>query len=363
MTVPASDHRVLLRPTDLEPLGADRTIVGVFNPAATRFEDDIILLARVDESPMAGGSDTLTLPRIDCVSGEPRWVIDTLPREGADTSDPREFRLADGSMRLPHLAHLRVVRLSPDGTTVLNVSVVRDLLPSEDWEELGIEDPRITLIGDTYYVTYVAISRHMGIATALMTTRDFKSFTRHGIIFTTENKDVVMFPDVREGGFTAYHRPMSCSGVSAPSILSSRSPDGVHWGQHRLLIGPRPGMWDCAKVGAGPPPIRVPEGWLLIYHGVDKASPMSPVGTYRAGALLIDAEDPSRVLARSQEPMIEPHHPHERRGFVPKVVFPTGLVPTEGGDVLVFGGAADEVTTMTRLSLQAVLDHLNVSAT
>jgi predicted GH43/DUF377 family glycosyl hydrolase len=363
MTVPVSDHRVLLRPTDLEPLGVDRTIVGVFNPAATRFNDEIILLARVDESPTPGGSDTLVLPRIDYDNGEPSWVIDTLPREGTDTSDPREFRLADGSMRLPHLAHLRVVRLSPDGTTVLSVSVVPDLLPSELWEELGIEDPRITLIGDTYYVTYVAISRHMGIVTALMTTHDFESFTRHGIIFVTENKDVVMLPDTLDDGFTAYHRPVSCSGVSPPSIISSRSSDGVHWGQHRLLFGPRPGTWDCVKVGAGPPPIRVPEGWLLLYHGVDRSISKGPVGTYRVGAVLIDADDPSHVLARSQEPMIEPRHPHEKSGFVPNVVFPTGLVLTDSGDMLVFGGAADEVTTMTRLSVQSVLDHLKVSAT
>ena len=363
MTVPVSDHRVLLQPTDLEPLGGDRTIVGVFNPAATRFNDGIVLLARVDESPMPGGPDTLSLPRIDCAGGDPNWVVDIFPSNGADTSDPREFRLSDGSMRLPHLAHLRVVRLSPDGMTVLGVSVVPDLLPREPWEELGIEDPRITLIGDTYYVTYVAISRHMGIVTALMTTHDFERFTRHGIIFASENKDVVLLPGPLDGGFTAYHRPVSCSGVSAPSILSARSPDGVHWGRHRLLLSPRPGMWDCVKVGAGPPPIRVPEGWLLIYHGVDKAGAASPVGMYRAGAALIDADDPSRILSRSQGPMIEPHHPHETKGLVPNVVFPTGLVPADAGDMLVFGGAADEVTTVTRISVQSVLDHLKVEAT
>jgi len=122
-------------------------------------------------------------------------------------------------------------------------------------------------------------------------------------------------------------------------------------------------MWDCVKVGAGPPPIRVPDGWLLIYHGVDTASSADPVGTYRAGAALIDAEDPGRVLARSHEPMLEPRHPHEITGFVPNVIFPTGLVSDGADYVLLFGGAADEVSTVTRLSVRSVLDHLKVTET
>lgn len=358
MTVPVSDHRVLLRPSDLEPLGADRRIVGVFNPAATRFNDGIVLLVRVAESPAPSGSDTLALPRIESVGGKPSWVVDAIPGNGVDTRDPREFRLPDGRMRFPHLSHFRVVYVSGDGTTLEKAAVTPDLLPAEPWEELGIEDPRITRIGDTYYVTYVAISRHMGIVTALMTTRDFRSFTRLGIIFANENKDVVILPSRVNGEFTAYHRPASCSGVSAPSIVSSRSPDGVHWGRHRLLLGPRPGMWDCSKVGAGPPPIRVAGGWLLIYHGVDAGTPNSPVGAYRAGAALVDAAAGGRVLARSAEPMLMPEHPHERSGFVPNVMFPTGLVADGDDDLLLFGGAADESTTITRLSTRDVLNHL-----
>lgn len=353
---------MLLRPSDIEPLSPDRTIVGVFNPAATEFDGGIVLLIRVDELPASDGSHTLALPRIEFGDGKQRWVVDSLASDGADTSDPREFRLSDGSMRLPHLSHLRVVHLSPDGTTVEKVSVLPDLFPKEPWEELGIEDPRITQIGDTYYITYVAISRHMGIVTALMTTRDFRSFARHGIIFATENKDVVILPGGVDDEFVSYHRPVSCSGVSAPSIVSSRSPDGLHWGQHEFLLGPRREMWDCVKVGAGPPPIQVPEGLLLIYHGVDVPSPASPVGTYRAGAALIDADDPSRVIARCHAPLIEPQHQHERNGFVPNVVFPTGIV-ADGDDVLLFSGAADEVTTVTRLPTRAILDQLTKVST
>lgn len=359
MTVPVSEHRVLLRPDDLKPLSPERSIVGVFNPAAARFEGDIILLVRVAEWPAPVGSGTLASPRIEFVGGRSSWVVDTFPQEGADTRDPRVIRLPNGRMRLPHLSHFRIVRLSADGTTVQEIMIVPDLLPCEPSEELGIEDPRITQIGDTYYVTYVAISRHMGIVTALMTTRDFRSFTRHGIIFTTENKDVVILPSRLDGEYVAYHRPMPCSSVGAPSIVSSRSPDGIHWGQHRILLGPRPRMWDSVKVGAGPPPVRVPDGWLLVYHGVDVSTSTSPVGTYRAGAALIDATDPGRVLARSLEPILVPERLHERSGFVPNVIFPTGVVKDGFDHLLLFSGAADEVTTMTRLTVRSVLDHLD----
>jgi predicted GH43/DUF377 family glycosyl hydrolase len=363
MTVPVSEHRVLLRPDDLEPLSPERRIVGVFNPAATRLDGDIVLLVRVAELPAPAGSDALASPRVEFRNGRPSWVVDTFPRVGVDVHDPRVFRLPDGRMRLPHLSHFRVVRLSADGTTVREITTVPDLLPNEPWEELGMEDPRISRIGDTYYVTYVTISRHMGVATAMMTTRDFRSFTRHGIIFATENKDVVILPARIDGEFTAYHRPMPCSWVGAPSIISSRSPDGVHWGQHRWLLGPRPGTWDGVKVGAGPPPIRLPEGWLLIYHGVDVSTSANPVGTYRVGAALMDTADPCRVLARSADPMLVPELPHEQFGFVPNVIFPTGLVADGIGDVLLFSGAADQVTTMTRLSIRSVLEHLRVSPT
>lgn len=120
-------------------------------------------------------------------------------------------------------------------------------------------------------------------------------------------------------------------------------------------------MWDGVKVGAGPPPIHLPEGWLLVYHGVDVSTSANPVGTYRVGAALIDAADPCRVLARSIDPMLVPELPHEQSGFVPNVIFPTGLVADGIGDVLLFGGAADQVTTMTRLSIRSVLEHLRVS--
>ena len=358
MTLPILEEGILIRPPDLEPIGPDHKVIGAFNPAAARHGDDVILLVRVAEQPPQH-PDRLTSPRVEWHQSRPTWVVDNLDPEGVDTSDPRVFQLPDGRVRLPHISHLRLARLDHDGTRVKEVIVVDDLLPREPWEELGIEDPRITQIGDTYYITYVAISRQMGLTTALMTTRDFESFTRHGIIFPTENKDVVLLPALWNGQYVAYHRPVPHSWVSAPSITASLSPDTLHWGRHRLLLGPREGGWDSVKVGAGPPPVLLPQGWLLIYHGVDTATETSPIGRYCAGAALIDSDDPFRVLARTRQPLLRPDRPYEQTGFVPNVIFPTGaFLSDDRQTLLVVSGAADESVGMLRIPVDGVLELL-----
>jgi predicted GH43/DUF377 family glycosyl hydrolase len=160
-------------------------------------------------------------------------VVDTFDPAEVDASDPRLLRLPDGRVRLRYISHLRMVRLSTSDLSIVGISSPQALMPSEPWEEFGIEDARITQIGDTYYITYVAISRQMGVATALMTTNDFKSFERKDIIFPTENKDVVFLPELWEGQFVAYHRPVSNYMIDAPSIETSLSPDATYWGEHR----------------------------------------------------------------------------------------------------------------------------------
>jgi predicted GH43/DUF377 family glycosyl hydrolase len=355
MTVLILEERILIRPRDLDPIGPDHRVIGAFNPAAARYGDDLILLVRVAEQPPQQ-PDRLTSPRVEWHRGTPNWILDSFDPKGVDTTDPRVFEFPDGRVRLPHISHLRLVRLDRDATAVKEVITVPDLFPQEPWEELGIEDPRITQIGNTYYITYVAISRHMGITTALMTTRDFETFERHGIIFPTENKDVVLLPDLWDGKFVAYHRPTSHSWVSAPSITASLSPDALHWGGHRLLLGPRQEGWDSVKVGAGPPPVSLPQGWLLIYHGVDTATETSPIGRYCAGAALLDTDNPLRVLARTDQPLLRPDRPYEQTGFVSNVIFPTGaLLSDDRESLLVFSGAADEVVGMLRIPVDGVL--------
>ena len=121
-------------------------------------------------------------------------------------------------------------------------------LPDSEIEEFGIEDPRITKIDQTYWITYVAVSRH-GAATALASSDDMVTFKRHGLIFCPENKDVVLFPQRIDGEFVALHRPNPNSHFSPPQIWLARSPDLMHWGKHAMLasrpqrVGRRSSRW------------------------------------------------------------------------------------------------------------------------
>lgn len=360
MTIPILQHKVLLQPKDIEPICPEFDVVGTFNPAAVQYGNDIVLLVRVSEKPRQVSFDSLLSPRAVWEDGKLRWVTDLFDPLGADVRDPRKFWLPDGSLRLRFISHLRMIRLSLDGTEIKEVSTLPALLPKECWEELGVEDARITQIGDTFYITYVAVSRTRGVATALMTTRDFRSFKRHGVIFPTENKDVVFLPEKWRGYYVAYHRPVSDQRVNLPSIETALSPDTVYWGKYNYLFGPRPGEWDAVKVGAGPPPIRFPEGWLLLYHGVSHPTPESPVGRYYVGAALLDKENPQKLIARTKLPLIPPDRSYEQAGYVPNVIFPTGAILDKDQEVVtIFAGGADEVTSMLKVSVEDILSRLD----
>ena len=162
-------------------------------------------------------------------------------------------------------------------------------------EEFGVEDPRITALDGRYYFTYVAVSRH-GAATALASTTDFRDFERHGIIFCPENKDVVLFPEKVEGEFVALHRPNAATPFCRPEMWVARSPDLVRWGRHECLHG-GDAEWETGRVGAGTPPVRVEGGWLEIYHGNRQPTRPGEVGRYSTGLLLLDHDNPARILA------------------------------------------------------------------
>lgn len=342
MTVRRLATRLLLRPRDVPPSRDDFEVVGAFNPGAVRAGDEIVLLVRVAERPRE---------RRPGFTGLPRWgpeglTVDWVPDVDLDAVDPRVVRRrADGLFRLTFTSHLRVVRCG-DGRAVREVTPVT-LLPQADTEEFGVEDPRVTPIGDRFYVTYVAVSRH-GPATALASTLDFRSFERHGVVFCPENKDVVLFPETLGGAFAALHRPVCGTPFTRPEMWAARSPDLIHWGSHVPLALPAR-EWESGRVGAGAPPIRVADGWLELYHGNRRPHRPGEVGTYYGGAILLDPDDPSRVLRRLSGPFLAPEADFEVDGFVPNVVFPTGAV-RDGDSLLVYYGAADAATAVAEFS-------------
>jgi predicted GH43/DUF377 family glycosyl hydrolase len=223
--------------------------------------------------------------------------------------------------------------------------------PANEYEEFGVEDPRITRIGDVFYFTYVAVSRH-GAATALASTKDFRTFERHGIIFCPENKDVVLFPEKIGGNYVALHRPNGASQFTKPEMWLATSDNLARWGGHQHFLGGS-AAWDIGRIGAGTPPIRTPEGWLEIYHGNSKQQEDKGVGAYSGGVLLLDLEKPQRILGAAGQIFV-PETNYEREGFVPNVVFPTGIVQ-QGENVLVYYGAADTSTAVVEFSLPEML--------
>lgn len=336
----------VLTPAMLRPSRPDLEIVGVFNPAVARIGNDVLLLVRVAEAKSASGSEAVA-PVFSPRSGQIEFKRWTRNAPGVDVSDPRVI-VVDGHSWLTSISHLRVAR-STDGVH-FDAESAPAMSAATELESFGIEDARITPIDGTYWVNYTAVSP-LGIATALASTEDFRTFARHGIIFPPNNRDVTIFPERIGGRYVALHRPMPES-IGEPAIWSASSPDLLSWGNHRFVAGARPGRWDNAKIGGGAVPFRVADGWLAIYHGVSK----SPT-QYALGALLLDARDPSRVIARSRDPILAPETPYEREGFFGGVVFSCGVLP-EGDTVRVYYGAADGVVAAADLSLAEIIGGL-----
>jgi beta-1,4-mannooligosaccharide/beta-1,4-mannosyl-N-acetylglucosamine phosphorylase len=221
-------------------------------------------------------------------------------------------------------------------------------------EKLGgdvyhVYDPRITRLEDRWYVM-CAIDLDRGCRIGIFRTDDF---TRLDLVATTGNRDVrngVLFPEKVGGRYLLLERPNTVrmpGGVSSGEIIEMRSSDDlVHWATEGAVFTGRRHYWD-ELIGAGPPPVKVAEGWLLIYHGV--ATHLGG-GVYQAGAALLDHADPSKLLGRTRDNLLEPREMYEMVGQVPNVVFPSGLIcdpPREDGtlspdsSVHVVYGAAD----------------------
>lgn len=351
MTVSAVRKR-LLGPDDLTPSNRGFEVIGVFNPGATSIGGESVLLARVAERPVPGPTGLVGLPRIEL---DGKVAINWEPESDFDLSDPRVVRSKhDGLVRLTSLSHLRVFRREADGSGELRAGPA--LLPESSAEEYGLEDPRITTIDGIHWITYVAVSRH-GAATALASTSDFIDFERHGLIFPPENKDVVLFPRKIGGLYAALHRPTAKTDFCRPEIWIARSPDLLHWGRHEPLLRGL-GGWEQDRIGAGAPPIELDEGWLTIYHGCRSSGRRGEVGAYCGGAVLLDRDDPSRVLFRSRAPMMRPIADFECSGFVPNVVFPTALIDN-GAMLSVYYGAADTAVGVLDVPRDALLASLN----
>ena len=338
----------LIMPSQVTPSREGWEVACTFNPGAIEYEGEVLLLVRVAERPAGQDPDEMVAPILDVSTGPPRMELLRVRRDDPDlvTVDPRWF-VYRGQMYLTSISHLRVAR-SQDGRH-FTVESRPAFFPETWYETFGVEDPRITKLEGQYLISYTSVSAH-GIATSLATTPDFRGFTRHGMIFAPENRDVSIFPEKVGGQYFCHHRAIARH-IGGFDMWAANSPDLVHWGQHSLLMSPRPGTWEAGRIGGGSVPFRTEQGWLTIYHGADQDN------RYYLGALLCDGDDPRRVIARSGEPLLTPEAPYEVTGFLGNVVFSCGTV-VRGDELTIYYGAADQYVCGAVVSVGEVLESL-----
>ena len=264
-----------------------------------------------------------------------------------DTSDPRVIGYK-GKNYLTTMSYLRLVS-STDGIHFKDEPEFPPIFGKGELEAFGIEDCRVATTEDGFYLTFTEVSS-VAVGVGLIHTNDWKNYTRHGMIFPPHNKDCALFEQKIGDKYFALHRPSSPE-LGGNYIWLAESPDRLHWGNHKCVATTRDGMWDCARVGAGAAPIKTEEGWLEIYHGADFNH------RYCLGALLLDLNDPSKVIARSEEPIMEPIAAYEQTGFFGNVVFTNGHL-VDGDTITMYYGASDEVICKAELSISEILNVL-----
>jgi len=338
----------VVRPNMVLPTTTGLEVLGAFNAGAAICNNQIILLLRVSERCIAEPG----------VIGVPIYRFhdekSTLEILRFNSNDP-DVRLKDTRgvvyKNVDYLSTLSTIRVarSDDGISF----TVEDhplIFPSRPCEKYGCEDARIQKFGDEFYITYTAVSGD-GWSTELCVTKDFKSVERKGTIFCPLNKDVCLFPEKINGRYWALHRPHNI-GFGKPSIWVASSPDLLDWGGHECLIRPRDNKWENMKIGGGGAPIKTDKGWLVIYHGKGDGS------VYHLFTLLLDLEDPRKVIARGKKPFFSPETEYETKGFFPNVVFSNGHVEMPEGEIFLYYGACDETTNLLITSVEELLEYV-----
>jgi predicted GH43/DUF377 family glycosyl hydrolase len=319
------------------------------------------------------------------------------PHEAAGVLNPAVARGPDGQLYLlPRLvaagnySRIGLARIlcAPCGTptgvqrlgVVLTPQAPYELNPTSGG---GVEDPRVTYLAarGPYVMTYTAWGPS-GPRIAAAVSRDLVHWRRMGLVqfarlqgldlATVDNKDGLLFPEpvsAPDGrpALAMIHRPTFTAPLPGvreprPSMWISYAPldamaarHTVVFGQHHLLAVPQQG-WEGLKIGGGTPPVRTPEGWLVLYHGVAGQSVAGVERSLRycVGVLLLDRHDPRRVLYRSAHSVLEPQLAGEREGVVPEVVFPTGVDARPDGALDVYYGMADSRIGVARFGCGAV---------
>jgi predicted GH43/DUF377 family glycosyl hydrolase len=220
------------------------------------------------------------------------------------------------------------------------------------YTEEMIYDPRITEIDGVYYVCFAAHSSY-GVRIGMLKTEDFEKFDSCGFISEPDNRNGVLFPERIVGLYARLDRPILPNDQG--DIWISYSPDLVFWGKSKCVFkrGAH-GHWYWQKIGAGAVPIKTKKGWLEIWHGVHVMARFQYV--YHLGAMLLDLNDPSKMIARTKAPILSPREPYERVGLTSNVVFTSGAILEEDGEVKIYYGGADTVQCVATARLEDLIE-------
>lgn len=291
-------------------------VSSVFNPGAARWRDQFVLVLRVQNR----GRETFLLP--------------------AFSADGMRFKIETEPIQLGGIEKLA-------------------------YPVYHVYDPRITQIGDTFYIT-LALDTDACCRIGLARTTDFRQYEFLGELLQGDARNAVLFPEKIGGAHAMLYRPnrLSLDGhvASGSEIELAVSHDLVNWTPQAIVMKGRFHYWD-EFIGSGPPPLKTRHGWLHVYHGV--ATHFAASNVYQAGVVLLDLDHPGRVIARSRYNVLEPRELYELTGQVPNVVFPSGLVPTRYGadgyveddtQLMLYYGAADTCVGLVTATARELIE-------
>jgi beta-1,4-mannooligosaccharide/beta-1,4-mannosyl-N-acetylglucosamine phosphorylase len=228
-------------------------------------------------------------------------------------------------------------------------------------------DPRLTVIDGRVVMCFAVDTMH-GLRGGMATTDDFEQWeVLH--LSAPDNRNMVLFPETIDGDYVRLERPFNDYGGPSMNagkfhVWSSRSTDLRRWGDTRLLLGAEQVPWANNKIGPAAPPIRTERGWLCTFHGVDLDPQRGKNGweptwqkVYHAGLMLLDIDDPTRVIAMAEQPLLSPEADYERQGFRGDVIFPGGMLLEDDGEVKIYYGAADTVQALATAHLDDLLSY------
>lgn len=210
-------------------------------------------------------------------------------------------------------------------------------------------DPRVTKIDDAFYITFCVdgISTRMG----MLSTRNFEQFKWEGFITGAGFRNTVLFPEKVNGYYTALERPNATG-----EIWLTRSPDLKFWGMQELVLKPgngNVGIWGSYKLGPCGTPIKTEQGWLIIFHAVQRICDYEYI--YHSGVMLTELDNPAKVISVCDEPILSPEEPYELTGHAPNVVFASSQIVEDDGSVKLYYGASDRYQCVGETSINLLL--------